>query len=76
MSDYEKQMSMALKAAVKAAGGEVRVSVRDMAADQSVVAMFPADDDGEELLIKRFDDSEDATLAVEQAKARLRGEAI
>lgn len=76
MSEKELQMNAALKAAVKAAGGEVRVSAREMAEDRSVVAMFPADDDAEEMMIKRFDDAEDATLAVEQAMARVRGEAI
>ena len=74
MNEREQQITAALKAAVKAAGGEVRVSARDMAADKGVVTMFPAEDDEEELLIKRFDTHEEATAAVEAARLRIAGD--
>lgn len=74
MNEREQQMAAAMKAILKANGGEVRVSARDMAADTGTVAMFPAEDDEEELLIKRFDTSEEATAAVEAARLRLAGE--
>ena len=74
MNEREKQMGAALKAVVKAAGGEVRVSAQDMAADTGIVAMFPAGDDEDELLIKRYDCAEDATAAVEAARLRIAGD--
>lgn len=74
MNEREQQIGAALKAAVKAAGGEVRVSARDMAADTGVVTMFPAEDDEGDLLIKRFDTHEEATAAVEAARLRIAGD--
>lgn len=74
MNEREKQMAAAMKAILKANGGEVRVSAREMAADAGVVAMFPAEDDEGELLIKRFDTNEEATAAVEAARLRIAGD--